>query len=205
MPHLPDYLPEALGGAAGFDWCLHAANLCYLASFLGRDMLWLRILTCCGLLLGIVFFTCGSQPMYGPTAWHAAFLGINLIQIARLVRHRKKVQLSAERASAGERAFHELSREELADLLTRSVRLGPRTPAPVAGASLAAGELTEDERVLRDVAFGGLSRAELLNLVTRRLTGSLGGSLARVTPARVKRWTRRRARDRRKQRRAGKK
>ena len=186
----PPELIVKVSEAAGFDWCLHAANLCYLASFLGRDMLWLRVLTCVGLLLGIVFFTCGSQPMYGPTAWHAAFLGINLIQIARLTRHRAKVRLSAERAAAGERAFHELTREELADVLTRSVRLGNK-PA-TSGAALADGDLTDDERVLRDVAFGGLSRGELLNLATRRLTGSL----YHVTPTRVRKWTRRRRRRR---------
>ena len=193
-PPVPDPFADA---AVPADWCIHAANLCYLASYLGRDMLWLRILTCCGLSLGIVFFTCGSVPMFGPTAWQATFLGINLLQIARLLKHREKVRLNAERAAAGKKAFEDLSREELADLLTRSVRPGVK-PMFDAAPALAAGDLTEDEEVLRDVAFGGLSRGDLLNLVTRRFTGTL----YHLTPTRVRSWTKRRSR--RKARRAEK-
>jgi len=36
------------------ELCIHCANLLYLASFLARDMLWLRVLTCLGLLFAIV-------------------------------------------------------------------------------------------------------------------------------------------------------
>ena len=176
------------------DWCLHASNVCYLASYLTRDMLWLRGLTCVGLGMGIVFFTCGSQPMFGPTAWQATFLGINLLQIARLLRHREKVRLSEEEAALGALAFEHLTREELADLLARGGRVGTlageRSADP---AALSAGDLTEDERVLRDVAYSGLSRADLLNLVTRRFHGSV----YHLTPGRVRTWTRRLTRRRR--------
>src|SRR5207253_771370 len=76
--------------------CLHAANLLYLASFLTRDMLWLRVLTCCGLGLGAAYFSCQAAPMYGPAAWHVAFLLINALQIRRLMRERGRMTLSAE-------------------------------------------------------------------------------------------------------------
>ena len=203
------------------DWCIHAANLCYLASYLGRDMLWLRILTCCGLTLGIVFFTCGSVPMFGPTAWQAAFLLINVVQIGRLLRHRENVRLTGERAAAA-KAFSHLSREDLADLLARSARPdGDAVLAEVAaGGDLPpdddedetdgdpAGDLdgaddglTDDERALRDMAFGGLSKGELLNLVTRRFGDSVQGTLYHLTPSRLRAWSRRRARLRRQKRR----
>ena len=173
------------------DWCIHAANVCYLLSYLGRDMLWLRILTCLGLSLGIVFFTCGSVPMFGPTAWQVTFLGINLVQIARLVKHRERVRLNEEEAALSAAAFEHLTREELADLLTRSVRVGTRqVPESDNPTDLIEGDLTEDEEVLRDMAFGGLSRGELLNLVTRRFHGTV----YHLTPSRVRSWTRKRRR-----------
>ena len=71
------------------DVCIHIANLFYLASFVGRDILFLRLLTVCGLLFGIVFFTtCQKDPMYGPTFWHVVFLVINVFWIVRLIRQR---------------------------------------------------------------------------------------------------------------------
>lgn len=71
------------------DACIHIANLFYLASFAGKDMLRLRVLTCCGLIFGIVFFTtCQDDPMYGPTFWHFVFLAINLYRIVCLLRER---------------------------------------------------------------------------------------------------------------------
>ncbi|QDT16424.1 hypothetical protein [Alienimonas californiensis] len=179
-----------LSDAAPADLCLHAANFCYLASYLTRDMLWLRILTCVGMSLQIVFFTCGSVPMFGPTAWMAAFVGINLIQIARLLRYRERIQLNAEEAALSAEAFEHLTREELADLLTRSVRIGTRQTVEFNPHELTEGELTEDEIVLRDMAFGGLTRGDLLNLVTRRFHGTT----AHLTPSRVRRWTERRKR-----------
>ena len=71
------------------DYCIHIANLFYLASFAARDILWLRFLTCFGLVFGIVFFnTCHSDPMYGPMFWHFVFLGINAYRIVALMRDR---------------------------------------------------------------------------------------------------------------------
>jgi hypothetical protein len=77
------------------ELCIHAANLLYLASFLGRDVLTLRALTCAGLALGLVFFTCRPEPLYGPAFWHVAFLIINGVQIGRIVRERREAGVLA--------------------------------------------------------------------------------------------------------------
>src|SRR3954447_8637030 len=90
------------------ELCLHLANLFYLASFLGRDMLWLRALTCVGLGLGIVFFGCQATPMYGPMAWHIVFLVINGMQIRRLVQERRRLCLTEEQRRVGEATFDHL-------------------------------------------------------------------------------------------------
>src|SRR4051812_6482895 len=75
-------------GSVLVDLCIRLANVVYLLSFLVRDMLHLRVLTCVGLMLGIVFFTCQPMPLYGPSIWHVVFLVINAVQIRRLVLER---------------------------------------------------------------------------------------------------------------------
>jgi hypothetical protein len=158
--------------------CLHAANLLYLASFLARDILWLRVLTCCGLGLGAAYFSCQAAPMYGPAAWHVAFLLINIVQIVRLVRERRRMTLSAEQEAVARAAFDNLSRDEMLTLLTRALCApGKCLPDLRRAARL---PLSEDERVVRDVALRGLSRTELVYLLARRLWRSL----QRVNPAR---------------------
>jgi hypothetical protein len=165
------------------DLCIHVANVLYLISFLARDILWLRTLTCGGLAFGIVFFTCQPLPLYGPTAWHVVFLGINIYQIRRLVLERRRLMLPEERYRAGEAAFRDLSRKQMIALLTRVIY---RNPQKVGNMRKACGQqLSPDEQVLHDIAFSGLSRNDVLNLLTRRLWNSI----IRLNPAR---WRRRR-------------
>ena len=145
------------------ELCIHVANVFYLASFLGRDMLWLRVLTCAGLVLGIVFFSCQKTPMYGPTAWHLVFLAINGVQITRLVAERRQLRLTEDQARFAEARFGHLSRDELLALLTRMSTAG-EPGIPISGEI----PLGRDEAVLRDLAFSHLTRHEIVNLLTRR-------------------------------------
>jgi Popeye protein conserved region len=153
------------------DWCIHAANILYLVSYLTRDMLWLRLLTCCGLALGIVFFTCQPAPLYGPCVWQVLFFGINLVQIRRLLQERRRVKLSEDRQRVAEEAFRDLSRDEMLNLLTRAMCAQAEKLPDLHQA--AREPLSEDEQIVRDIAFRGLSKKELLNLLTRRLWKSL--------------------------------
>jgi hypothetical protein len=149
------------------ELCIHLANILYLVSFLTRDMMWLRILTCCGLVLGVVFFTCQPAPMYGPTVWHLTFLLINGVQIRRLVIERRRLNLSKERERLAQEAFKDLSRDEMLNLLTRAMCAQAERLPDLRQA--ARQPLSEDEQVVRDIAFRGLSKKELVNLLTRRL------------------------------------
>lgn len=163
--------------------CIHIANILYLFSYLGRDMLWLRALTCGGLVLGLLFFTCQPTPLYGPSVWHVVFLVINGYQIRSLLIQRRQQMLTEEQERLGEAAFHDLSRDELLTLLTHVTYEKPGTLISIR--QICEQQLTPDERVLRDLAFAGLSRSELLNLLTRRMWNSL----RRGKPGR---WSRRR-------------
>ena len=160
------------------DSCIHLANVVYLLSYLVRDMLHLRVLTCVGLVLGILFFTCQPRPLYGPTAWQVVFVVINGVQIRRLVLERRRLMLDEEQERLGEDAFQGLSREELLTLLTRVMYEKPDRVRDIE--QLCTPPLSQDEVALRDLAFSRLSRQELLNLVTRRLWHSI----ARRRPAR---------------------
>jgi hypothetical protein len=167
------------------DWCIHAANILYLVSYLTRDMMWLRLLTCGGLILGIVFFTCQPAPLYGPCVWQVLFFVINVVQVRRLILERRRLNLSEERERIAREAFKDLSREEMLNLLTRAMCAQADKLPDLQRA--AREPLSEDEVVVRDIAFRGLSNKELLNLLTRRLWTSLWW----VNPVR---WIRRDAR-----------
>jgi len=149
------------------ELCIHVANIFYLASFLVRDIFWLRILTCVGLVLGVIFFTCQSTPMYGPTVWHVVFLGINALQIWRLIIERRKRMLTAEQQQIAEAAFRDLTRDQLLTLLTRAMCDKPERVRDLRRVTQK--PLNDDERLVRDLAFSHLSRKDLLNLLTRRL------------------------------------
>jgi hypothetical protein len=153
--------------------CLHLANIFYLASFLGRDMLVLRALTCAGLTLGILFFSCQTSPMYGPTAWHLVFLGINIVQIRRIVLERRDLKLTEEQGKVAEATFAAMSQEELVTLLTHVMYRGPVRPRDII--KVCHENLTPEERALRDIAFSRLSRDEVTNLLTRKLWTFLKG------------------------------
>jgi hypothetical protein len=171
--------------------CCHAANVLYLLSYLGRDMLWLRVLTCAGLTLGIIFFTCQPTPFYGPAAWHVGFLTINGYQIWRLVRKRRRLMLSAKQEKVGEAAFRDLSRDELLSLLTHVMCKHSRVQANIRETCRLS--LNKEEQVLRDLAFARLSRKELLNLLTRRMWNSIirlnRAGWKRAFPQRRLQWT----------------
>lgn len=153
------------------DWFIHAANVLYLVSYLTRDIMWLRLLTCCGLILGIAFFTCQPKPFYWPCAWQVVFLGINVVQIRRLIYERRRVKLSVDREQVAREAFKDLSRDEMLNLLTRAMCAQAEKLPDLREA--AREPLSEDEQIVRDIAFRGLSNKELLNLLTRRLWSSL--------------------------------
>ena len=156
------------------ELCIHVANVLYLASFLGRDMLWLRLLTCGGLVLGIVFFGCQPSPMYGPTAWHVLFLLINAVQIRRIVAERRRLMLTTKQVRVGDATFNNLSRDELLTLLTHVMAQGVESPkSPDDIEQTCHQPLSKQEGVLRDLAFSHLSRADILNLLTRRMWNAI--------------------------------
>jgi hypothetical protein len=168
-------------GRVLIELCCHAANVLYLLSYLVRDMLWLRLLTCAGLTLGVIFFAFQPTPYYGPSTWHVCFLVINGYQIWRLVRERRKQMLSAKQEKVGGAVFQDLSRDELLTLLSHVMCKTPEGRPDIQ--AICGQPLNKEEQILRDLAFSRLSRGELLNLLTRRMWNSI----IRLKPAGWKR------------------
>ena len=154
------------------DYYIHLANLLYLGSFLLRDMLWLRILTCCGLMFGIGFFTtCQPTPMYGPTFWHVTFLIINFYQIRHLLVERRRLRMSREEHAISRAMLLGLTDEELADSLAHTLTSEGEDVRLLTDSCEI--QLAPDACALRDMAFSRLSRTELLNLLSRRMWQSV--------------------------------
>lgn len=83
----------------------HVANALFLAAYVVKDILWLRVLsvvaTVC-LLISVV----GKE--WGEFGWNSVFLLINLVQIVVLVLERRPVQLTDDEAKLYDLAFHPL-------------------------------------------------------------------------------------------------
>lgn len=154
------------------EWCIHVANFFYLASFVGRDMLWLRALTCVGLAFGLVFFSaCTPTPMYGPAFWHVVFLLINIYQIRHLLKERSRLALNRHQRVVSRGMLEGMSEEELRNTLTHAVYSNSDRVELITDSSTI--ELTPDEIAFRDIAFSRLSRNELINLLSRRVWQSI--------------------------------
>jgi hypothetical protein len=72
------------------------ANGLYLVSYLLRDILWLRIVAVVAALTTMPYFIIREEPMYAALVWQAAFLGVNLVNSAILMRERQPVELTEE-------------------------------------------------------------------------------------------------------------
>jgi CRP-like cAMP-binding protein len=88
-------------------------NLGYLLNFLAltvKDVLWLRSVL---LPAQLSFLAWGvSVGNVAPVVWNIVFLSINTVQIARIVRERRPIELPADLADLHEKVFHAMRRRE---------------------------------------------------------------------------------------------
>ena len=67
---------------------VYAANILYLCSYLVRDILHLRLLTIVAACCLVAYFYNQAQPMMTVVGWNLFFVGLNAVQLARIVRDR---------------------------------------------------------------------------------------------------------------------
>ena len=64
---------------------VHVANLLYLASFMMRDILWLRVLTVIGASCLLPYYYFQAEPLLPAIYWNLAFIALNLYWIGRIL------------------------------------------------------------------------------------------------------------------------
>ena len=87
------------------------ANTSYaflLASYIMRDILWLRVLTVISLGFEIPYFYFQPDPLWDGIGWDGAFVLINVYWIGRLAYERRPVNFTADQKRIWETALHRL-------------------------------------------------------------------------------------------------
>lgn len=101
------------------------ANTSYailLASYIMRDILWLRVLTVISLCFEIPYYYFQLDPLWDGISWDLAFIAINVYWIARLVFERRPVHFTPEQKRLWETALHRLHPRHARTLFQRAVR-----------------------------------------------------------------------------------
>lgn len=159
---------------------VHIANVLLLASFLVRDILWLRLLNVLAGIAFIVFFA--TQPGWASVGWNALFLLINVVQIWRLLLERRPVRLSAEELAVYQLAFRALTPREF----TRLLRIGRFGDAAAGERMVVEGVVLDRMLVLcsgaAEVVVGG---GRVAQLRPGQLVGEMGFLTGAKTSAEV--------------------
>lgn len=79
---------------------VYIANLLYLASYFMQDILWLRALTITAAICLVGYFALRPEPLMTVVCWNLFFVGLNVLQIVRIVVARRRERRSAHAAEA---------------------------------------------------------------------------------------------------------
>lgn len=97
-------------------YTIHIANLLLLASYLVKDILWLRILAVAACVALLVDHYLTPQP-WAAVYWNLLFTAINAYRIWVLIKERRPVRLSDEEQQVYQQAFRTLTPHEYKKLL----------------------------------------------------------------------------------------
>ena len=162
---------------------IHAANLAILASFLVRDILWLRALSVLAGALFIAYFGLRPAPELEPIAWNGVFMLLNVVQIARLLRERRPVHLGEREQRLYDLAFRALSPREL----LRLIAIGRWEEAKVGAVLIEQGSSPDRVLALCDGKFAvEVDGRRVAELAPGRLVGEMSYLTGAPTTARVR-------------------
>jgi hypothetical protein len=99
------------------NYWIHVANVLYFASYLVKDILWLRVLTVVAGVLLLPYYFMQPQPLWPAIAWSGVFLAVNVVQIKILLFERRPIHLEPEEQRLYERVFKNLTPRQFAKLL----------------------------------------------------------------------------------------
>lgn len=76
------------------DILINAANVLYVIAYFTMDMLRLRLLTVTAACCLAVYFYSQPEPMLNVVAWNLFFVGLNLVQVGRLMLARRRLAVA---------------------------------------------------------------------------------------------------------------
>jgi hypothetical protein len=78
-----------------YDWVGHLAYVLVFASFMLRDIIWLRVVAIAACITSVVFnYVAPADPLWVSIQWNIALISVNLFQIAAFLNERKAVALT---------------------------------------------------------------------------------------------------------------
>jgi hypothetical protein len=95
---------------------IHVANLLFLASYLVKDILWLRLLTVVAGFLLLPYYVMQPVPLWPAIAWSGVFLAVNIVQIKLLLLERRPLRLAPDEQQLYDLVFRNLSPRQFARL-----------------------------------------------------------------------------------------
>ncbi len=99
------------------NYWIHVANVLFLASYLVKDILWLRVLTVVAGVLLLPYYVMQPVPLWPAIAWSGVFLAVNVVQIKILLLERRPIRLAPDEQRLYELVFRDLSPRQFARLL----------------------------------------------------------------------------------------
>jgi hypothetical protein len=96
----------------------HLASVLTMAAYLLKDILWLRLLTILSCFAGIAFnFIVPSTPLWTVIYWNILFAGINIVQVAIIIKQRSSVHFTDEEKELHDTLFNNFAPFEFMKLM----------------------------------------------------------------------------------------
>jgi len=96
----------------------HLASVLTMAAYLLKDILWLRLLTILSCFAGIAFnFIVPSTPLWTVIYWNILFAGINIVQVAIIIKQRSSVHFTDEEKELHDTLFKNFAPFEFMKLM----------------------------------------------------------------------------------------
>ncbi|MEM9105133.1 MAG: cyclic nucleotide-binding domain-containing protein, partial [Pseudomonadota bacterium] len=130
----------------GLDLLVTVANVIYLCSYSVRDILWLRILSVCGILLLLPYYYLQDTPLWTPMGWNVFFALINLYWIKRILSDRRPVPFNDDERRLYRLAMQPFSEREAFTLF----RLGTWSTVPAETTIFTQGEAVDTLMLIVD-------------------------------------------------------
>ncbi len=93
------------------------ANLCYCAAYIVRDIFWLRVLSVIAGAMTFPYFIFQQEVLLSALFWQAAFVLINLVNIAHLIYSRRTVPMTEQQQHLKNMVFRNLTPRETVEIL----------------------------------------------------------------------------------------